>query len=94
MADTNVRKAEVNSNKIKSLIIEQGLTQTDVAEKMGLSYSTFNLKINNERPINLNEIKDLCLILNIRTTALLRECFGLDFLRLPDSCENATNETV
>ena len=32
--------------KLKGLIREKRLTQEDVAKKIGIAYSTFNLKIN------------------------------------------------
>ena len=83
---------KVNTTKIKSLIVGLGLTQEKVAELMGLNYTTFNLKINNERRIYVDEVAKLCEILDIKTSATLKECFGLDFLDLSHSREKATEK--
>ena len=43
----------VNSRKIKGRLVELGLTQKDVAEKIGVAQPTVNQKINNIRPMDL-----------------------------------------
>lgn len=58
----------VDSNKIKALMLEKGLNQSEVAEKMGLKYKTFNKKINNTLPFLTKEIESLCEILKIKQT--------------------------
>lgn len=35
----------VNSNKLKGLIVSNGLTQKDIAEKLGMTPKTFSLKL-------------------------------------------------
>ena len=45
----------VNSRKIKGRLVELGLTQKDVAEKIGVAQPTVNQKINNIRPMDLQE---------------------------------------
>lgn len=87
---TKKTKAKVNTCKVKARILELGLTQEGVANDMKLDYSTLNLKINNKRRIYMDEVYDLCKILDIKTPTDLKEYFGLDFLNLIPSRENAT----
>ena len=84
----------VNSLKVKARIMELGLNQDDVAKELGIDYSTFNLKINNNRRFYVDEVAKLCEILDIKTSNQLRDYFGFDFLILADSRQNATEDTV
>lgn len=90
---TEKNKAKVNTCKVKARILELGLTQDGVAKDMNLDYSTLNLKINNKRRIYMDEVYNLCEILDIKTPTDLKEYFGLDFLNLISSRENATIES-
>lgn len=65
----------VNSNKIKSRIIEKGLTQEYVADKMKLSQSAFNLKLNNSRAFGLEEMFNLAEFLGIECDELKQYFF-------------------
>ena len=55
----------VNSRKIKGRLVELGLTQKDVAEKIGVAQPTVNQKINNIRPMDLQEAEAIADLLNI-----------------------------
>lgn len=55
----------VNSRKIKSRLVELGLTQKDIAASLKLSAPTVSQKINNVRPFFLNEADELARILEI-----------------------------
>lgn len=55
----------VNSNKIKGRIVELGMNQKDISEKLGISQPTLNQKINNIRPMDLDEAGKLSEILGI-----------------------------
>ena len=55
----------INTGKIKGKRVEMRITQRDVADKLEIAQSTLNLKINNKRPINLNEADTTCELLNI-----------------------------
>jgi transcriptional regulator with XRE-family HTH domain len=55
----------VNSKRIKSKIIEKGLTQEYIADKMRLSQSAFNLKLNNSRYFRIEEMFGLADLLEI-----------------------------
>lgn len=55
----------VNTQKIKARIIEVGLNQTTVAAALEIAQSTLNQKINNARPMTLEEAERLQAILKI-----------------------------
>ena len=55
----------VNTRKIKGRLAELDLTQKDIAEALGIQTPTVSQKINNIRPITLDEAEKLCKILGI-----------------------------
>jgi len=55
----------VNSDKIKGRMREMHLTQADVAKYIGVKPPTINQKINNIRPINIDEAERMCDLLKI-----------------------------
>lgn len=55
----------INTRKIKGRIVEMGLTQKDVSAALGLAQPTINQKINNIRPMNLDEAEKLADLLKI-----------------------------
>lgn len=55
----------INSAKIKGLLKEYGLTQADVAIVLGISQPTVNQKINNLRPMHLEEAEKIAKLLHI-----------------------------
>lgn len=55
----------VNTTKIKARMVELELNQTGVAAEMGIAQSTFNQKINNTRPMSLDEAEILQRILKV-----------------------------
>lgn len=64
----------VCSAKIKGRMVELGLTQATIAKELGLAQPTINQKINNIRPMDLEEAEKLSEILKIS-----KEEFGLYF---------------
>ncbi len=56
----------VASEMIKNKIRESGMTQRVIADKIGISQATLSLKINNERPLFLDEACKLAEILGIK----------------------------
>ncbi len=56
----------VNTRKLKAKLIELGLTQGDLADKLGISTCTVNQKINNVRPLKLSEANKIAKILKIK----------------------------
>lgn len=57
----------INTLKIKSRMVECGLTQKDVAKAIGIATPTVSQKLNNVRPMNLNEADILAKLLKINT---------------------------
>lgn len=58
----------INTNKLKGRMMELGLTQKDVAVALAIAQPTVNQKINNIRPIDLDEAEKLCTLLKIDDT--------------------------
>lgn len=58
--------ALINTNKIKGRMAELQITQKDVAVFLGLAQPTVNQKINNIRPMDLNEAEKLSNLLRIK----------------------------
>lgn len=55
----------VNTNKVKGRLVELGLTQKDGADCIGVAQPTFSQKINNIRPMDLDEAEKLARLLDI-----------------------------
>ena len=55
----------INSNKVKGRIVELGYTQKEAADYLGISQPTFNQKINNVRPMDVDEAERLAIFLKI-----------------------------
>ena len=55
----------MNVRKLKAKIVENGLTQEQLAKKMGISVQNLNAKLNNRANLTLNEVISLVKILNI-----------------------------
>lgn len=54
-----------DSRKLRAIIIERGMTQSEVADKLNISRTSFNYKVNNKRAFNSDEMFKLCEILKI-----------------------------
>lgn len=59
------KAARVNSAMLKGTIVKAGFTQDEVADKLGLSPTAFNNKVNNKSEFKASEIKRLTVILNL-----------------------------
>ena len=55
----------VNSKKLKDRAKEKGIRQWEIANKLGLKQSTVNQKINNKRPMLLEEAEKIADLLEI-----------------------------
>ncbi len=53
------------TNELRSLIVKKGLTQGDVANKLGISPQSFSYKLNNKIEFKASEIEALCILLCI-----------------------------
>lgn len=58
----------VNSRRIKERAKELGIRQKDIADRLNLRQSTVNQKINNVRPMSLEEAEGISEILDISDT--------------------------
>ena len=61
-------------NKLRGRIVENGLTQEQLANKINMSKGTFSQRINNQYHFSQDEIISICKILNIT-----RENIGMYF---------------
>lgn len=75
----------VNSNKIKGRMREKCKSQKDCANLIGIRTSTFNQKLNNNRPFFLHEVETLQRILAIQDVEFS------DFFFYPESCTAQQN---
>ena len=57
----------LNSKKIKGRMVELGVTQKDIAKSIGKAAPTVSQKINNLRPMDLEEAEKIAEILKIPT---------------------------
>ena len=55
-----------DSKKLKAKIVENGLTQEELAEKLNISPTSLNNKINNKFPFNSDEMFRISDILKIK----------------------------
>ena len=55
----------INTNKLKGRIVEMGFTQADGAKCLDIAQPTFRKKINNLRPMDLDEAEKLAVWLQI-----------------------------
>lgn len=53
------------TNKLKALIVEQGLTQNKVAKAIGIDKTTLSRKINNSTPFTIEEAKQIAKLLKM-----------------------------
>ena len=57
----------LNTNKIRGRIVELGMTNKDVASALHIALPTVSQKINNVRPMTLNEAETLGKLLKIKS---------------------------
>ena len=55
-----------NTRLLKGKIVENGLTDSDCADKIGISRQSFSRKINNKTDFKASEILSLCVLLGIK----------------------------
>lgn len=56
----------INSHKIKVRMAEMNIRQKDIAEELNIAPPTVSLKLNNERPMSLEEAEKLSKFLKIK----------------------------
>lgn len=55
----------INSDMLKDRAKERGIKQREIAEALGIKQSSLNLKINNRRPMLLDEAEIIARMLEI-----------------------------
>ena len=55
----------MNANALKGRIMEKGLTQEKLAEKIGISQNTMSSRICGHSSFRVDEVKKICRILGI-----------------------------
>ncbi len=55
----------VNTRKVKSRLIELGMTQDEAAKKCSMTQPSFNQKVNNVRPMDVDEAMRIAQVLEI-----------------------------
>lgn len=55
----------VDTNSLKSAIVKKGYTQSEVAQKIGISTQSFNYKLLNKTEFKVDEAYRLCAVLDI-----------------------------
>ena len=64
--------------KVRAYIDEMGYKQVTIAEKAGIPKSTFNAILNGKRTLYADDLKAICLALNVSPEL---------FIDMADSCE-------
>ena len=64
----------INSSKIKGKMVEMGINQKDVAKELNLAPPTVSQKINNIRPMDLDEAEALAKMLRSEERRVGKEC--------------------
>lgn len=60
----------MQSNLLKGIMAEQGVSQTMLAEKIGMSKNTLNAKVNGKSSITVTDIFKICEALSITDPVL------------------------
>lgn len=58
----------MNANALKGRIMEKGLTQGKLAEKIGISQNTMTSRICGHSSFRVDEVKKICCILGIESS--------------------------
>ncbi len=65
MANKKGREKMTSTNLLKAKMAEKGYNQSQIAELLGITYQSFNRKLNNKVEFKASEINKLCEILDI-----------------------------
>lgn len=78
----------VNTKLIQARMKALGLTQRAVAKESGINESVLSVKVNNERPISTNEIKELQRVL------LIPDIMVADYFLYSEGDKNADSKST
>lgn len=63
-------------NKIKARMVELGMTQAQLADKMGINQRTFRFKMNGTMRVYLHDLENLMVILELTPEETVEYFFG------------------
>ena len=75
-----------NTLKLRALLVENNLTNEDIAKKLGISKQSFSMKINNKREFKVSEINKLSLLLNLSNSCDVITIFFANRVELNSTC--------
>lgn len=75
-----------NTLKLRALLVENNLTNEDIAKKLGISKQSFSMKINNKREFKVSEIYKLSLLLNLSNSCDVITIFFANRVELNSTC--------
>ncbi len=75
-----------NTLKLRALLIENNLTNEDIAKKLGISKQSFSMKINNKREFKTSEIYKLSRFLNLSNSSDIMSIFFANRVELNSTC--------
>ncbi len=75
-----------NTLKLRALLVENNLTNEDIAKKLGISKQSFSMKINNKREFKASEINKLSALLNLSNSCDIITIFFANRVELNSTC--------
>lgn len=60
-----MKSKEIYYGKLKGLMREKGITQTELADKIGMTVQALNAKLNGRSSFTVNEVNKICRVLSI-----------------------------
>lgn len=57
----------IHSLRLKAIILEKGYTQRTLSERLGINKNTLNSKINGNSQFNIDEVDQICKLLDINS---------------------------
>ena len=75
-----------NTLKLRALLVENNLTNEDIAKKLGISKQSFSMKINNKREFKASEINKLSVLLNLFNSCDVITIFFANRVELNSTC--------
>lgn len=79
-------KVMTNTLKLRALLVENNLTNEEIAKKLGISKQSFSMKINNKREFRVSEINKLSALLNLSNPSDIMTIFFANRVELNSTC--------
>ena len=75
----------MNLRKLKGRMAEEGISQRKLAELTGIKVNTLNTRLTGKREFGLNDVEEICKVLNITDPYEIASIF------LPECLKNETS---